>query len=393
MSRTVAITSGKGGVGKTNISVNLALSLSRKGHKVCLFDADLGLANINILLGLEPESTLVDVVKGTSTLSDIMMEYEGVSIIPGSSGVEELAELSASDREMLLQSFESIGDHDFIFFDTSAGVSRDVVAFCLASSEVLLVITPEPTSLTDAYALLKILLLNGFNGQTRVVLNQCRSIEIAQTVYRKFKAAVSKHLNTELSALGVIFEDPKVTSAVKEQKAMISLFPNSKAAKCVEKLAERLLAEETGDLERPDMGSFWKKCLGLFSSPLSLNASKPPADQNEQAVPQKANSPEEVVPDRPPERQGIEDTGEKAAARDARPLTGNEPDLNESLIRSIVSVSEELKRLRRAIEKGNGNGTGRDSGSKGTVSVPIRLDLEAFVEQKLKDAKGNRHAE
>ncbi|HDZ23313.1 MAG TPA: MinD/ParA family protein, partial [Desulfobacteraceae bacterium] len=154
MSRTVAITSGKGGVGKTNISVNLALSLSRKGHKVCLFDADLGLANINILLGLEPESTLVDVVKGTSTLSDIMMEYEGVSIIPGSSGVEELAELSASDREMLLQSFESIGDHDFIFFDTSAGVSRDVVAFCLASSEVLLVITPEPTSLTDAYALL-----------------------------------------------------------------------------------------------------------------------------------------------------------------------------------------------------------------------------------------------
>jgi len=398
MSRTIAITSGKGGVGKTNISVNLALSLSRKGHRVCLFDADLGLANINILLSLEPELTLVDVVKGGHTFSDIMLEYEGVTILPGSSGVEELADLSPSDREKLLQSFASLGEHDFILFDTSAGVSRDVVSFCLASSEVLLVITPEPTSLTDAYALLKILLLNGFSGQTRVVLNQCKNIETAQAVYRKFKAATSKHLNTEISALGVIFEDAKVTSAVQEQKALLSIFPDSKAAKCIEKLADRLLAEETEDLEHPDMGSFWKKCLGLFSSPLNLKGPKPPVEQNDQTASPKMGQPEKKV-DQPHQEEEAktdlpEKTGEKRDVRDAvRPLKGNETDLTESLIRSIISVSEELKRIRRAIEKDNGNGVGRGAGGKGTVSAPIRLDLEAFLERELKDPKGTEHAE
>jgi len=398
MSRTIAITSGKGGVGKTNISVNLALSLSRKGHRVCLFDADLGLANINILLGLEPETTLVDVVKGGSNFTDIMMEYEGVTILPGSSGVEELADLSPSDSERLLQSFASLGNHDFILFDTSAGVSRDVVAFCLSSSEVLLVITPEPTSLTDAYALLKILLLNGFSGQTRVVLNQCKNIETAQTVYRKFKAATSKHLNTEVSALGVIFEDAKVTSAVQEQKALLSMFPDSKAAKCIEKLADRLLAEDTEDLEHPDMGSFWKKCLGLFSRPLHLKGPKPPAGQNERTASPRMDQPEKEVdqPHREEEAKidAPEKTGEKRDVRDAvRPLKENETDLKEPLIRSIISVSEELKRLRRTIEKGNGNGAGRDAGGKAIVSTPIRLDLEAFLEQKLKDPKGTGHAE
>lgn len=386
MSRTVAITSGKGGVGKTNISVNLALSLSRKGHQVCLFDADLGLANINILLGLEPDTTLVDVVKGGRAFTDIMMEYEGVTIVPGSSGVEELADLSPSDRERLLQSFESLGGYDFILFDTSAGVSRDVVAFCLASSEVLLVITPEPTSLTDAYALLKILLLNGFKGQIRVVLNQCKTIETAQAVYRKFKAAASRHLNTEVSALGVIYEDTKVTDAVKGQKALLSMFPDSKAAKCIEKLAERLLAEETDDLEHPDMGTFWKKCLGLFSGPLNLKGPKSPVQQTVQTVsPQIAQHHQE-------EKKNREVPGKTGAPGTVVPLKGY-PDPAEPLIRSIISVSEELKRLRHAIEKGNGNGAGRDAGSKRKPSAPIRLDLEGFLEQKLKDAKGTEHAE
>lgn len=398
MSRTVAITSGKGGVGKTNISVNLALSLSRKGHRVCLFDADLGLANINILLGLEPELTLVDVVKGGHTFSDIMLEYEGVTILPGSSGVEELADLSPSDREKLLQSFASLGEHDFILFDTSAGVSRDVVSFCLASSEVLLVITPEPTSLTDAYALLKILLLNGFSGQTRVVLNQCETIETAQTVYRKFKAAVSKHLNTEVSALGVIFEDAKVTSAVKEQKALLSMFPDSKAAKCIEKLADRLLSEETKDLEHLDMESFWKKCLGLFSGPLNLKGPKPPVLQSKQTVSSRMDQPEKRL-DQPHQKKEEKDdapgkTAEKREVRDTlAPVKGHETDLSGPLIRSIVSVSEELKRLRRAIEKGNGNGAGRASGGKGALSAPIRLDFEGFLERKLKQPKGTEHAE
>lgn len=394
MNRTVAITSGKGGVGKTNISVNLGLSLSKKGHRVCLFDADLGLANINILLGINPELTLADVVKGDSTFKDILVDYEGVSILPGSSGVEELADLSSADREKLLRSFTSLEDYDFVLFDTSAGVSRDVVAFCLASSEVLLVLTPEPTSLTDSYALLKILLLNGFNGRARVVLNQCNTIETAQTVYRKFKAATAKHLNVEVSALGVVFEDPKVPGAVKEQRALLSLFPESKAAKCIEKLAERLLSEETGGLEHPDMGSFWKKCLGLFSAPLRLKGPGGQAQGGEKNPSRETVRPEKI-PDRPgpKEKKEIKAPEEPESNRTGTPAERATPDLAEPLIKSIVSVSEELKRLRMAIERSNGNGAGSGRGGDGKLAEPIRLDLESFLERRLKEAEGAGHAE
>jgi flagellar biosynthesis protein FlhG len=393
MSRTIAVTSGKGGVGKTNIIVNLALSLSRKGHRVCLFDADLGLANINILLGLQPESTLADVVKGGSAFTDIMMDYEGVSVLPGSSGVEELANLSPSATENLIQSFESLGEHDFILFDTSAGVSRDVVAFCLASSEVLLVITPEPTSLTDAYALLKILLLNGFSGQTRVIVNQCKNIDVAQLVYKKFKAAVSMHLKAELSALGVIFEDDHVTRAVKEQKALLSIYPDSKAAKCVEKLASRLLVDKRGDSDIPDMKSFWERFLGIFSGPLNLKGVKAPTPEDGAGVLPKMDR-EENGKVQPPPKEEKTETPEKTDPRnEVAAFKGSEKDLTESLIRSIASVSEELKKLRHAIEKSNGNGDGRGGEMKSPLPAPIRLDLEGFLERKLKDSKGTEHGE
>jgi flagellar biosynthesis protein FlhG len=393
MSRTIAVTSGKGGVGKTNISVNLALSLSRKGHRVCLFDADLGLANINILLGLQPESTLADVVKGERAFTDIMMEYEGVRVLPGSSGVEELANLSPSATENLIQSFESLGEYDFILFDTSAGVSRDVVTFCLASSEVLLVITPEPTSLTDAYALLKILLLNGFSGQTRVIINQCKNIDVAQLVYKKFKTAVSMHLNAELSALGVIFEDEHVTRAVKEQKALLSIYPDSKAAKCIEKLVSRLLVEKSGDSDIPDMKSFWERCLGIFSGPLNLKGVKTPAPEDGAGVlPKRDRGKNGQV--QPPPKEEKPETPEKTEPRsEAASSKGSEKDLTESLIRSIASVSEELKKLRHAIEKSNGNGAGRGEETKSPLPAPIRLDLEGFLKRKLKDSKGTEHGE
>jgi flagellar biosynthesis protein FlhG len=393
MSRTIAVTSGKGGVGKTNISVNLALSLSRKGHRVCLFDADLGLANINILLGLEPKSTLVDVVKGESSFTDIMMEYEGISVLPGSSGVEELANLSPSATDNLIQSFESLGEHDFILFDTSAGVSRDVVAFCLASSEVLLVITPEPTSLTDAYALLKILLVNGFSGQTRVIVNQCKNMDVAQLVYRRFKTAVSKHLNQELSALGVIFEDDHVTRAVKEQRALLTSYPDSNAAKCIDKLVSRLLMDKTGDLDHPDMKPFWERCLGIFSGPLNLKGAKAPIPEDGGRVlpPKDLKENGRVQP--PPKEEKTAVPERTGPPSEAASLKGREDALTESLIRGIASVSEELKKLRHAIEKTNGNGTDREGGTDSPLPAPIRLDFEGFLDRKLKDSKGTEHGE
>ncbi|MFZ0448369.1 MAG: MinD/ParA family protein [Desulfatiglandaceae bacterium] len=389
MSRTIAITSGKGGVGKTNISVNLSLYLSRKGYRVCLFDADLGLANVSILLGLQPESTLADVVNGGMELKDIMVNYHGVDVLPGSSGVEDLANLVPSDREDLLKAFGALEDHDFILFDTSAGVSRDVVAFCLASSEVILVVTPEPTSLTDAYALLKILLANGFEGHARVVVNQCKTLDVAQLVYKKFKAAVAKHLGTELSPLGVIFEDKQVTQAVKEQKALLSIFPESRAAKCIEKLGERLLAEKPEEFASPGLGSFWKKCLGLFNTPLNLKGRKD-TEKEDAAAPG-------VEEDKWKGRgTGVpEKTGEKTAPREpsqSRKESRTDPakgDRTDHLIKSISQVSEELRRLRRAIERGNG-GTTPDSTINGaSIHKPVVLDFDAFLHRTVKEKRSH----
>ena len=188
MARVITIASGKGGVGKTSISLNLSLSLAGAGHRVCLFDADLGLANVNILTGLYPETGLADVIDGRRTLSDILIrDYNGIDIIPGSSGVERLADLSRNQAAELVRAFLELGDYDYFILDTSAGISAQVLSFCRASQEMVLVATPEPTSLTDAYSLLKVLSRQAPMPRVKVVINQVRAAEAARQAYAKLK--------------------------------------------------------------------------------------------------------------------------------------------------------------------------------------------------------------
>ena len=268
MARIIAVTSGKGGVGKTNISVNLALQLANLGHRTCLFDADLGLANANIVLGLYPEYTLEDAVLNKKPIKEIVIQdYNGIDIIPGSSGIQKMADLQDHQIEPLVKSFAELDPYDFILFDTPAGVSKNVISFCKAASEVLLVITAESTSLTDAYGLLKILSKNGFKGPAMVAVNQSKDTKIANIAYTKLKKTVQQYLSTDIVPLGLIVHDHHVAEALKECKPFISLYPDCQASKCIKNIAKRLVEKKAHPVENFGLETFWTSFLTFSKDP------------------------------------------------------------------------------------------------------------------------------
>ena len=282
MAQIITITSGKGGVGKTSISLNLSLALARRGYRVCLFDADLGMANVNILTGLVPEFGLETVMDGERGLPDIMIrDFQGVDIIPGSSGVARMADLSGSEAQSLVRAFLALDDYDFFIFDTSAGISAQVMAFCRACREILLVVTPEPTSLTDAYALIKALARFPKLPPIQVVVNQVRTLDQAKKAYGRLKRTVERFLPVTISARGIVPRDPKVAVAVSSKIPFGTLFPNSPASRAVQSLARKLTQAEVPDLP---LELFWDQCLSyLLPRPLEKTP-KQPAPVDEVAV-------------------------------------------------------------------------------------------------------------
>lgn len=276
MTRFITVTSGKGGVGKTNISANLALHLASRGYSTCLFDADFGLANINVLLKIYPEYNLKDVILSDKEINDILLKnYKGIDIIPGSSGVEEMANLTPEQIAKLIKSFSNINTYDFFIIDTAAGVSQDVISFCLAASEILLVITPDPTSLTDAYALLKILSLNGFKDSVMVVINQSPNIESSKKAFSKLAVTAKKFLSIKLTPIGAITRDPHVVTSVENQKPFVSLYPNSIPSKNIKKIAANLIKKDLNPDATFKIETFWEKCLSFFSTPIKTINKKP----------------------------------------------------------------------------------------------------------------------
>ncbi|ADH84952.1 MinD/ParA family protein [Desulfurivibrio alkaliphilus] len=287
MSRTIAITSGKGGTGKTTLAVSLAAQLAALGHRTCIFDADLGTANVNIMLGINPQADIGDVVKGSAAVRDIIIQDPaGIDIIPGSSGVEEVANLGAKRLASLVTSFDAAGAYDFYLFDTGAGISRRVLAFCLAAAEVVLVITDEPTSLTDAYALLKVLTKHQYGGRIRVVINRCPDLEAAKKVYRRFRVAVDFYLGLPLEPLGVLFQDRAVPASMQQQRPFIELFPKSKAADCIRLMARRLSDGGREPATAESIVAFWNHYASFCRLPLELAArgAKEEAHRGEEVV-------------------------------------------------------------------------------------------------------------
>ena len=409
--RVITITSGKGGVGKTNITVNLALQLAAQGHHPCLFDADLGLANINILLGLHPEFTLEDVILGGRDLQDIIIkDFQGIDIIPGSSGVEKIANLEESQLDHLIHVFDSLSGYDFLFFDTSAGISKDVLAFCLASSEVVMVITPEPTSLTDGYALLKVLKLNNFAGRVFIVVNQCPNVQVAKTTYAQFRETAKRYLQADVVPLGVVLKDNQVVESVKAQKPVISLYPNSNASKCIKHIAKNLLDLHQKDVPAITPTSFWRKCVGIFKGPLTLTEEAQPEEgksgdlisdgetpDTTSADAEAAASPQEKdVSSEPPvhgDEDGKDDQGASLPAQ-SEGAPSREPQkhqdkamaqLMRELIASVSSVSDEVKHLRAAIHSGSAIEVPQGSGlgvGPALAEKKVVLDFEAFLHER-----------
>jgi flagellar biosynthesis protein FlhG len=262
MTKLITIASGKGGAGKTSICLNLALALADANYRVCLFDADLGLANVNILTGFYPQYGLAQVMEGSHTLSDIMIRnFNGIDIIPGSSGVEKLADLTSQEAGLLIQSFLELPDYDYFLIDTSAGISAQVLSFCRACQEMILVVTPEPTSLTDAYSLLKVLSKKGAMPKIRVVVNRVRTAQEAKASYAKLKKTVFNFLSTRISPLGIVARDPNVSNAVVFQVPFFIKYPDTQATRCIRVLMLKLVKDPGKEIS---LEAFWDQCLDIL---------------------------------------------------------------------------------------------------------------------------------
>jgi flagellar biosynthesis protein FlhG len=237
--QVIAVTGGKGGVGKTSVSVNLATALASTGKRVMLLDGDLGLANVDVFLGLSPRHTMAHVLSGERSLDEIILESaQGVQVVPGASGVADLANLSAAGHLNLVQAFSTLSTRvDAMIVDTSAGISHSVMQFSQAAQHVLLVVCDEPASMTDAYALVKVLSRTHNVNRFRVLANMVRAPGEGEILFDKLQRVTSKFLDATLEYVGEIPEDPYLRRAIREQRPVIAAFPSSPATRAFKKLA------------------------------------------------------------------------------------------------------------------------------------------------------------
>lgn len=241
--RVIAVTSGKGGVGKTNFTVNFALALMALGQRVIILDADLGLANVDVLLGVNPEYNLYHVLKGEKNIKDIItIGPQGLQIIAGGSGMQELANLRRWQVEQFIGKLEQLeGMADILIIDTAAGLSRNVMSFLLASDEVIVITTPEPTAITDAYGLVKAMTSKKKQGVVHLVVNKVESAHEADITASKFTVVAEKFLKLNIGHLGFIFDDPHVSKSVKMQEPFMLKFPKASASQCVQRIAAQMI--------------------------------------------------------------------------------------------------------------------------------------------------------
>lgn len=263
-----AVTSGKGGVGKSNFAVNLGIMLAGipkpdgSKNRVIVMDADLGLANVNVLLGIIPKFNLFHVMKGQKTLQDIIIKTDfGIEIIAGASGISQLANVTDEERENFVKGIIEISDADYVIIDTAAGIAHNVIQFVLAAHETIVITTPEPTAITDAYGIIKSIVVESEIPNIKLVTNRVRNASEGAKVSKKIIEITGQFLNVQIENIGFIYDDPMVSDAVRQRIPFVASNPKSNVALCINHIARRLMKMEVSE-ENVGFKRFFQSIFG-----------------------------------------------------------------------------------------------------------------------------------
>lgn len=248
VTRVIVVSSGKGGVGKSTLALNVSINLCARGRRVLLMDADMGMANIDIMLGLVPKYNIQHVVQGKKGIKDVIISGpEGLNIIPGSSGMVELANLPTSELKKIMVELGKLdGEYDYLVIDTGAGISQNVITFLLAADDVIIITTPEPPALTDAYGVVKAIARESGGKHLYLVVNRVNDNAEGIMVADKFRLVCSKFLDLDIKILGHVVNDPLVGEGIRSQQAFSRMFPSNVAAKNINDIAGNLISASPG---------------------------------------------------------------------------------------------------------------------------------------------------
>jgi flagellar biosynthesis protein FlhG len=320
-------------VGKTSFTLNLACILSDLRYKVCLIDADLGLANVDVILGLQPEYTLEHVLFKGASLDEVLLRYEErLDILPGSSGIPSLANLDHSQQNKLISTFRELGDYDYVLIDNSPGITPTVLSLCLSAKELVVVITPEATSITDGYALLKSLKQNGLAFPPFLVINKARSPDEAQKISDRLKSTCRKHLQTALLFLGTVPFDSAFQDELDRRMPFVRIHESRKSSRSLQQIGSRLANRPRQKLFQNSLSEFWQKAL---------------VQSRQRAEPEvAANAPGQAASQHLPPRRRLEDLATEIAAIEQE-ITDEDrvpTALIDDLLTRLHSVREKLAR-------------------------------------------------
>jgi flagellar biosynthesis protein FlhG len=241
--KIIAVTSGKGGVGKSSIVSNMAYILGSNNESTYILDADLSLGNIDIMFGMVPKFNIKDLIEGKKSIGEIVVEGQGgIRLIPATSGISEFSSLTADEKNILLSSLRELPEYDFLFVDTSAGISSNVIYFNSISDDIFIVVTPDPASITDSYAVIKVLYKKTGRRDFNIIVNMAKDEQEGLEIYRKLLSVTDRFLDVYLDFIGYIPMDRNINTATRKQKLWVKYFPDTQATKALLKICNRLVS-------------------------------------------------------------------------------------------------------------------------------------------------------